>query len=1221
MTKQTMARGHLQRVLLAVASVLCTVACTSKNELHDETVGSTSEAANIVIASRSETHWAGACPTDGEPPSSTFDGTTLMIQGHGDNDISLPCVGNGDLSTDSDQGHFVYWPVTGDAEIIARVQNIAAPRGKDRGQFGVMIRAQNNDDEAHKGAGVFSIGAGMPATASVPTTGTAPQACAPGLTDGMACTLAEPDDLVTCFEPNDEPNDTYCACSDPDEEGPAQPVWDCGIPIHDQMWPTWKSDTCGHVGSTPVTKLTDRWIRLQRVGQTFSVAFKIGDEPFWRPMGAISGGEFAEPNANIGLFVSNLTADVCGAQNEVRVWFDNISVKHSTSNPPFEPEYRTTWIGSHRNQMCTLIGTSCSSDFSQDMASFHVFPGTSATVPPLVYKHTSDSEGQYTAQVLEHGSARVSRGTWPLAGHYVPQGAIAVDPLPSPGTPSQGQHVAYVATGPVEGPLGPYCVNRSSKETLFPMYAPFGTDPPCDVNDPEQRLTAIGGMAAVQHGNQNRLYVTQPDRDGNLATSDPRIVEMRSFDQGGGHWRMEVNDQWTVDKRPGPITGGHGRLWVAHTATDYFAGNLTNMMNYDVPLVTPSSPPETLRASLRCYKTTDGSSCAGSGQTEAQYTVPACVDTNGDAQITGTEADQCVVNPTAIAFIRGTTLSTSSLVVADNGRHQQFVRFFNNLSPTGTTKVTEDVSKRLGVPGGVYSGQPGLLALGAQIRLYNPVGVGVDYLGDVYVGLNGLPGADIRKFKWQSGSWAPQWTAQALMGFARGQEAVAFDPTTDGHDAYSFNKHFEFNPDLNRPKDETTSGGAMAPGSEWSLKSLTWDPLLGERDPEGRLARGRGVSLLRHYNGQRYLFVLSSEPGAATHLAPNGHTYELTGIDQALVVYRFNGEIAQRIGAIKIVGIDADPVPKCSDDCTCTNSSNDSMRFQLRVEHESGTPSAIPSSIDEFLNTTCAPPTSTCLVIPKCFDANGTERCDGADDGSTTCTCRIGINNPTTCPIPNLNQCTNYGQCNPPLIQGALATALAAAPSGIINGFDVDANLNVWLATNYGGGFSVGKILRLPFDGTTMRYSTAGVKAWTLPQGTKPFDVRAFPTECFVLTETQVLRLDSENDTTPDALALLNSSPYDPGYSCAGYKAFDVAGSKIFVSNRCGAVEVYNKDFYLSGDEMVNLLFAGPELNGFQTWQDSPGGLRAFQRNNGEYLVNTVESSYRAANILFRWHP
>jgi hypothetical protein len=621
----------------------------------------------------------------------------------------------------------------------------------------------------------------------------------------------------------------------------------------------------------------------------------------------------------------------------------------------------------------------------------------------------------------------------------------------------------------------------------------------------------------------------------------------------------------------------------------------------------------------------------GSGQTEAQYTVPACVDTNGDAKITGTEADHCVVNPTAIAFIRGATLSASTLVVADNGRHQQFVRFFGNLSPTGTSKVSEDVSKRLGVPGGVYSDQRGLLAVGAQTRLYNPVGVGVDYLGDVYVGLNGLPGADIRKFHWASNSWQPLWTVQALMGFAGGGEAVAFDPTTDGRDAYSFNKHFEFNPDVNRPKQGTTSGGTMAPGSEWSLKSLTWDPLSGELDREGRLARNRGVTLLRHHGGQRYLFVLSSEPGPATHLGPNGHTYERRsvgkpGIDQALVIYRLNGEIAERIGAIKIAGIDADPVPYCSDDCKCSNSGNDAMRFRLEFQHENGETSAIPSDINQFLNTseaTCPAPTSACLVIPDCFDANGTERC--GDDDSTNCACRIGVNNPATCPIPNLTtQCSTYGECNPPPIGGALANA----PSGIINGFDVDANLNVWLATNLGGGFLTGKIFRIPpyIDGTTVGYRAAGVQDWTFPQANLPVDIRAFPNQqppaYFVLTESHVLHLDAPDDATPDALALLGSSPYEPGSPCAGYKAFDVAGSKIFVSNRCGAVEVYNKDFYLSGmDDMVTLLFSGPELNGFQTWQDGAGGIRAFQRSNGEYLVNTVESSYRAHNILFRWHP
>jgi hypothetical protein len=1265
------------RTAPVLGGALTALGCTSdKHENSNEAVSVSSEAFDLTDAKRK--YWSkdpsvqngtgesivtggggspsAMCPTgiggvESAPPLPTVNGDVITVPGFGPRGIS-PIGEMKECSPGSpgnpDDLHFVYWGVSGDAEITARIADVVGPAGREKGQIGVMIRKTDDTSiEGPMGAGAFTVGAEI-------EEGTA--ACDSGVFEGASCSTPD----AECFQTNSN----YCRCTLTQSGN----QWQCGLPGN-QMFATWRNGLCyGLIPPSAIDQIKNLKIRLQRIGQHYSVSFQRPDETMWRPLHSVGGGEFAPVDADIGLFVSNMAGEACGTQNEVYAKFDQISVRHAGSTPPFVPEYRTTWLGSNRDQYCTMTANGCSGEISQDATSFHVFPGN-AQLEPLIYKHTPAVEGGHTVQVID-ANGKVERGTPRPLGLHVLQGAITQDPFPSVSAqPVAGESYAYVASGPSWGGVGPYCVDRLLAKTLkgpcktwddpvkkevcvVDVEDTCGAD---GIDDPERRLTAIGGMAAVPHGTQNRLYVTQPDRDGDgNYTDDPRIVEMRAIEQNG-LWRMEVNGEWPTPPNPGPITGGHSRLWVAHMPTNYMGANalgapsvLTNMNNFDVQFDAQTSR---VRTSVRCYHIANGLPCDSNSIDPTFGEIKGCVDANSDGKITGNEANGCVVNPVALAFRRGTTLASSELFIAENGIDQQFVRVFGNLHTATPGEVAQ-----IGVPGGIYSGTKGLISDGANVwnRFYNLLGVGVDNAGGVYVSMNGLPGADIRKFTRNGTTYTYEWSIQGLLGFGHGQEIAVFDPGTDGADAYSFNKHFSFNTSVNNPPDASppTAGGAMAPGSEWSLKSLTWDPHDGEKDVDGRYARDRGHTVIRRLNGERYMFVLSGDVSPSTYQPANTAlpAHELitesrpgapVSIKQAIHVYRFNGEIAVPTGSIEIIGIDTDPMPRCDDDCDCANDANRRRAYQIRSVSQ-GTQSWVsPASLDAFLDNTapyCPVPTLGCPVHPDCINAKGEQACDMSGVPQSACVApnacraavRVGHPKPELCPDISTLSCQPYpdNTCEPPDL-----STLGAIPSGRIQGFDVDSNLDLWLVTNHGMNFPA-KILRLPatITGVGPTYVTplstnpalAQYFSFT-PAGTAQ-GIKVFPNGTnhllFVLGESAIYRFATNMTSTFETQTLLGGSPWEPTEACAGYKAFDIAGDRIFVSNRCGAVEVYDKNF--AGNSTAKpliLLSAGPELAGSQAWQDGEMGISAFRRTNGEYLVSTVESSPLPHNIVFRYNP
>jgi hypothetical protein len=89
-----------------------------------------------------------------------------------------------------------------------------------------------------------------------------------------------------------------------------------------------------------------------------------------------------------------------------------------------------------------------------------------------------------------------------------------------------------------------------------------------------------------------------------------------------------------------------------------------------------------------------------------------------------------------------------------------------------------------------------------------------------------------------------------------------------------------------------------------------------------------------------------------------------------------------------------------------------------------------------------------------------------------------------------------------------------------------------------------------------------------------------------------------------------------PAYLNFTYQAFDVAGDYVFAAELTGPVHV----FAAATGERVTVLNPGPEVSGF-AWQDAHAGLHAFARSDGEYIIITQNSGFRARNNLFRWRP
>jgi Ni/Co efflux regulator RcnB len=102
-------------------------------------------------------------------------------------------------------------------------------------------------------------------------------------------------------------------------------------------------------------------------------------------------------------------------------------------------------------------------------------------------------------------------------------------------------------------------------------------------------------------------------------------------------------------------------------------------------------------------------------------------------------------------------------------------------------------------------------------------------------------------------------------------------------------------------------------------------------------------------------------------------------------------------------------------------------------------------------------------------------------------------------------------------------------------------------------------------------------------------------------------------ETQPDYFMYEVGKPYN----CVGYMGLQMAGDYVFMAHLWGEIHVFD----LGTGALVEILSAGPEVNGQNAWEDAAMGLRAFKRQNGEYLIFTENSGWGGKNNFFRWTP
>jgi hypothetical protein len=790
----------------------------------------------------------------------------------------------------------------GDVELIARVSNVSAPVGRNMGQFGIAIRS-GTATTAEMGAVGFQIGGAITSGAS---------ACGSGVAHQASCSGAPPDCYLA--------DDSNCSC--------VGSSWDC-TPGH-QHFVTYRTfegseailnPQASEAPVAPALALGSNalWIRFQRLGADYSVAWQHDSYgPMWRPIASGSGGVYVGGSTEtIGLFVSSLNSN---STSPLTVQFDNVQVRAPVLRTRRDGDgevFRSTWIGSDSTR---LSGGA----LAHDLVTMFVGP-TPDYSDTRIYKHTGWVEGAIDLQMLKQSDGSVVRSNLPTnVAFYTERTALTGD---GPDAVSTVPYL-YLANRTETDPSH-FCIDRrlSSDFTLPSTDAPcVCTGTPCAYPS-ERRLTAIGGMTAIKHtSNTQRVYVTQPDRDGNPGTDDPKLLELALETDGNGKLYYEVHEEWDVAARPGALVGAHARLFIAHSSSDF-----PYVDNYDAPYAT---------GRIGCYKYTDGSDCGE---------IPHC---------SSPSSTDCVVNPTAVAILPGAASNGSQdvLFVADNGLGRLNIHKFVNLHTTSPDEVTSSPYP-LGHAGGIYAGNAGAMvdsSYGGTTRFYNLVGLGVDPSGSLYVGSNAQPGFDL-----------------GLMGRSSGSAVVDFDPSTDGADAYAPNMHFGFD------TSQTT------PGSEWDFQAITYDPSSGERDAGGALSRSGGIPMVRQIGEERFMYVFSELPDQTTYPGVNLETY---GRPYSLNIYRFEGELAKLVSTLRYLPADVDPIPKDIDsDCNMVvDDGNRSYEAQLELWRDTDDDGVVDGG------ETSATPDLSCFVNPSCdaweteLECPGGLECDNYFDSANT---------------------------------------------------------------------------------------------------------------------------------------------------------------------------------------------------------------------------------------------
>ncbi len=202
-----------------------------------------------------------------------------------------------------------------------------------------------------------------------------------------------------------------------------------------------------------------------------------------------------------------------------------------------------------------------------------------------------------------------------------------------------------------------------------------------------------------------------------------------------------------------------------------------------------------------------------------------------------------------------------TVLVTDKGPDQN-VKIYNLASLSGTPTTT---ASTLGATGGIFSGSGATIGTAGPLRFNMPVAAGVDTSGNTYVVCSDscwLGGTVIESYK----SGARNWVLYGLE-FVDTAEADAASDT----DVYTKEEHFVL--------DYTKT----SPGSEWSYKATTYNPLKYPNDPRAHSTNGVCSPWIRTIAGKKFLF-------------------DTDMMTSSMIIHRFNastdGEIAIPSGII-----------------------------------------------------------------------------------------------------------------------------------------------------------------------------------------------------------------------------------------------------------------------------------------------------------------------------------
>ena len=191
------------------------------------------------------------------------------------------------------------------------------------------------------------------------------------------------------------------------------------------------------------------------------------------------------------------------------------------------------------------------------------------------------------------------------------------------------------------------------------------------------------------------------------------------------------------------------------------------------------------------------------------------------------------MTPSAIAW----NAASSRLLVADKGVDQNIKLY----DPAGLSGTPTAPASTFGTAGGIHSGTDGQTG---PLRFFDPVGVGADAAGNLYVANStGVRGGALSLESYTSTGGANWASPLQCLEFVNCADT---DPLSDT-DIYSNDKHYKF--DYSRPA-----------GKGWTFAGLTVNRFKYPDDPRQH-ADFSGGTWVRRINGVTYLFLTQQQGG------------------------------------------------------------------------------------------------------------------------------------------------------------------------------------------------------------------------------------------------------------------------------------------------------------------------------------------------------------------------